>query len=345
MRGPGDAPGAGGGESFLVIQLRQIGDVVLTTPIPRILKEARPASRVTFLTEAPSDRLLAGNPFIDEVLVSRRGGAREALRLARELRRRRFGVVLDFMANPRSALLGRLSGAPERLSYRRRWRRFLYTRTVVPRDGYAVEYKKSLLEALGVSSGWNRPEIFLTADETDRSARWRRELGGPRRVATVDPTHRRPSRRWPPVQFGALCGRLAAELDVLPVVLWGPGEEAEAERVVAESGGAARKAPPTGLREAAALIAAADLHVGNCSAPRHIAVAVGTPTFTIRGSTSSGWTHPSPLHADVALGLPCQPCNRGACDREHACLRDLGADAVFEELRAWAREVLGWGGG
>ncbi len=330
---------------YLVIQLRQIGDVVLTTPIPRILKEERAGCHVSFLTEPPSHRLLEGNPFIDEVIVGRRRDRWwETLSMGRRLRARRFDVVLDFMANPRSALLAGLTGAPARISYRRPWRRVFYTRTVVPRDGYAVEYKKSLLEALGIRSGWDRPEVFLTQEEKDRAARWRRELAEPRRLVTVDPSHRRPSRRWPARHFGALCRRLAEEWGALPVILWGPGEEADADRVLEESGGTAVKAPETGIRQAAALISAADLHVGNCSAPRHLAVAVGTPTFTILGSTSPGWTHSSPTHADISLGLPCQPCNSSRCDLDHACLRDLGADTVHEELGNWLRGALGWEG-
>lgn len=332
-------------ERFLVIQLRQIGDVVLTTPIPHILKEARPGCRVSFLTEKPSDQLLAGNPHIDEVILNdRKGTWRDTLRLARELRRRRFDVVLDFMANPRSAVLAFLSGAPMRVSYPAKGRGVLYTHRVKPRDGYAVDYKKELLLALGIESARNRPEIWLTEEEQARAGELRRELlgAGPARLVTVDPTHRRSTRRWPAAHYGLLCNLMSASLDARAVVLWGPGEEEVADAVVAASGGTARKAPPTRLRDMAALIAAADLHVGNCSAPRHIAVAVNTPTFTVLGSTSAGWTHSAPEHVHFAKGLPCQPCNASDCGRDLACLRDLTPPEVLAEMQAWARGALGW---
>ncbi len=333
------------GERFLLIQLRQIGDVVLTTPIARILKEARPGCRVAFLTERPSDQLLRGSPHIDEILINdRRGSWADTLRLARDLRRRRFDVVLDFMGNPRSAILAFLSWAPVRVSYPARGRGVLYTHRVPHTRAYAVEIKKRLLSPLGIASDLDRPEVHLTREERDRARRLREELlgGTPGRLVTVDPTHRRATRRWPAGHYGRLC-RLAAEhLGAVPVVLWGPGERPVAEEVAAASAGAARVAPATGLREMAALIGAADLHLGNCSAPRHIAVAVGTPTFTVLGSTSPGWTHPGPEHTHVALGLECQPCNRNRCDRGLACLEELAPEGVFEELRAWARSTLGW---
>lgn len=331
--------------SFLVIQLRQIGDVVLTTPIPHILKEERPGCRVTFLTEAPSHRLLEGNPHIDRVLLSdRKGGWRKTLALGRELRRERFDAVLDFMGNPRSAILSFLSSTPVRVSYPVKGRGILYTHRIRPRDGYAVDYKRDLLGALGIRSAWNRPEIFLSPGEREKARSLREVLleDGPGRLVTVDPTHRRDTRRWPGAHYGALCAALPARLGARAAVLWGPGEEEDAEAVVAASGGAAVKVPATTLREMAALIGEADLHVGNCSAPRHVAVAVGTPTFTVLGSTSGGWRYPGPEHVDVALGLPCQPCNSAQCSRDRACLRDLSPEQVLRELQRFAAEVLGW---
>ncbi|MHB8765505.1 MAG: glycosyltransferase family 9 protein [Deferrisomatales bacterium] len=333
---------------FLVIQLRQIGDVVLTTPISRILKEARPGCRVSFLTERPSDQFLVGNPHVDEVLLNERKGSwRDTLRLARSLRRRRFDVVLDFMGNPRSALLALLSGARTRISYPVRGRGVFYTHRVKPVGDYAVHYKTSLLAPLGIASDHDRPELYLTEEERARGravgATLRGDGGGP--LVTVDPSHRRDTRRWPAARFGALCRGLAERVGARGVVLWGPGEEAVAREVAEASGGAAVVAPRTTLREMAALIAAADLHLGTCSAPRHIAVAVGTPTFVVLGSTSSGWTHPAPIHADHALGLECQPCNRNECDRELACLAELPPERVLAALLAWAGEALGWTAG
>ena len=331
--------------NLLVVQLRQIGDVVLTTPIPHIVKAARPGCRVTFLTERPCDQLLQGNPHIDAVLLNdRKGSALDTLRLGWRLRRQGFDAVLDFMGNPRSALLTFLSGAPVRVSYPAPLRGLAYSHRIQPRHQYAVGFKKALLAPLGIGGEQDRPEIYLTAAERDAGQALRGELlaGGYRRLVTVDPSHRRDTRRWPAEHFGDLCRRLAAGLDALPVVLWGPGEEELAREVVGYSGAAARMAPATRLREMAALLAAADLHLGNCSAPRHMAVAVGTPTFTVLGSTDANWTHPAPEHTEIALGLSCQPCSQNHCDRDFACLRELGPEQVYDRLQGWCGEVLGW---
>lgn len=205
-----------------------------------------------------------------------------------------------------------------------------------------MDTKKVLLEPLGIKDEWNRPEIFLTEEEDSGGEKMCSGLAGGKKLVTVDPSHRRRTRRWPAAHFGALCALMAEKLEATPVVLWGPGEEALADEVVEASGGLAKKAPPTNLREMSALIKAAAFHLGNCSAPRHIAVSVGTPTFTILGSTSAGWTHPSPEHADVARGIDCQPCNSNVCDREHECLDGFPPGEVFKSLGAWLEKLFGW---
>ena len=332
-------------DRVLLIQLRQVGDALLATPIAHILKSARPDLEVVFLTESPCHHLLAHNPHIDEVIVTRRkDGVWPTLRTIWQLRRRRFDAVLDFMANPRSAQLAFGSGAPMRISYPKRGRGRLYTHQVAPTHGYTVTFKKSLLAPLGIEDDWLRPEIFLTPAEGAWGQRLRRELQhGPRqRVITVDPSHRRATRRWPADHFGALCLRLAEELDILPVVLWGPDERPVAEAVVEASRGRAVVAPPTDLRQSAALIAAADAHLGNCSAPRHMAVAVETPSFTILGSTSRGWAYPSPLHANVRSGIDCQPCNKNHCDIGIVCLNEYSPDTAYAAFVAWTRDQLAW---
>ena len=86
-------------QRFLIIQLRQVGDVVLTTPLAAILKEQVPDAHVSFLTEAPSDQLLHHNPHIDQALLNnRRGGWRGTFKVIRQLRAQRFHVLLDGMA-------------------------------------------------------------------------------------------------------------------------------------------------------------------------------------------------------------------------------------------------------
>jgi len=344
MPGRSPLPDPAAVQKILVCQLRQLGDVLLATPAIRLLAERFPRAEIHVLTGAAAAPLLEGNPRVARVWVVPRGsGLGRDLALAWRVASERFDLLVDFQQLPRIrwvAALSRLFGTRARLSFDPPWyNRRLYSHWTTPRDGYAAMSKASVLAPLGIKWSGEPPELFLTPEEIAGAVELLREAGIPAGAPflTVDPTHRRPTRRWPAESFGRL---LALAAEKLPggafLVLWGPGEEAEA-REVARLGGPACRVPARlmSLREMAAVIAQARLHLGTCSAPRHIAVAVGTPSLTVLGSTSPAWTFPGPGHAHVALGLPCQPCNRNECP-DPRCLTELTPETVLPALlRAW----------
>jgi len=332
---------------ILVCQLRQIGDVLLATPAIRLLHEAYPAAEVHVFTEARCAAVLENNPHVARIwAVDKKQLTHLGKELAFYLRvaRQGFDLVVDFQQLPRIrwvVALSRLFGCRHRLSYDPPWyNRWLYSHTVRPRDGYAAMCKASVLEPLGLAWRGERPELFLTPSEQA----WAHEFlersglaGAP--LVTVDPSHRRATRRWPAAHFGRVLGLAAAQRPgVRFLIAWGPGEKDLAQEVAAASGTAdngpgACLVPDQmlTLRQLAAVQERAALHFGTCSAPRHLAVAVGAPTLAVLGSTSDAWTYPSDEHGDVRLGLPCQPCNRNECDTMQ-CLTDLTPEAVLPEL-------------
>ena len=81
-------------KKILLIQLRQIGDVILSTPAAEVLKNNFPAAKLDFLTQPPSDQALLRNPAIDEILVY---DALHPLKWLLKIRRRRYDLVIDLM--------------------------------------------------------------------------------------------------------------------------------------------------------------------------------------------------------------------------------------------------------
>ena len=91
---------------ILLIQLRRLGDVLMTTPAIRQLHQALPDAEITFLTEAPSEQLLQYNPHLSEVwLLPKKMTWGESFNFLKQLRQMRFDCVLDFFGNPRSAFI------------------------------------------------------------------------------------------------------------------------------------------------------------------------------------------------------------------------------------------------
>ena len=140
---------------FLLIQLRRIGDVLMTTPSIRLLRESFPEAELTFMTEAPADQVLRNNPFLDEILLYRKAQTfSESISFFRKIRESQYDCVIDFFGNPRSALMTRFSAAPIRIGFDFRGRSWAYTHPVKNSTEvtYAAEDKATLLTALGISA-------------------------------------------------------------------------------------------------------------------------------------------------------------------------------------------------
>lgn len=326
---------------ILVCQLRQLGDVILTTPALELLHRRFPNAEVDLFTEKKCVPLLENNPHVHKVW----GLDKKALTpFTRELAwywhvaRSGYDLVVDFQQLPRCRWVVGFSGAEVRLSYTPPWyTRLLYTHWADPLDGYAAMCKASVLAPLGIVWNGEKPRLYLSEAERAHADSLLAFLGYAPGLTLIslDPTHRQATRRWGLSQYAELVCRLhAARPDLRFLPLWGPGEEDDIRRLSAAVPQSALLIPEKmlSLREMAACIAAASLHIGNCSAPRHMAAALDTPSLVIRGSTSDSWTFPDQsLHSTVALNLPCQPCNRNTCPHCD-CLLNLTAEVVEKEV-------------
>ena len=197
----------------LLIRLRLIGDVVLSTPLIRALRRTFPDASLSYLVERDAAAVVSGNPHLDEVIVVERtrGVARivDDVRLARRLRQERFDVVIDMHGGPRSSWLALATGAPQRIGYDIAGRHWMYTRTVPRarelRPRHSVVNQWDLLNAI---EGWRggdpdpaQDAVEMALDEAPdrRAAGARRRRAGPR-------TDRRARERQQSIQALARAG-------------------------------------------------------------------------------------------------------------------------------------------
>lgn len=343
---------------ILVCQLRQIGDVILSTPAISLLRQRFPNAEIHVMTMKINKQVLSGNPDINRLWLIDRKEHKSLfkqvgfyLAVASE----RFDIIVDFQQLPRirnvvalSRFFKPESGKQIRLTFTPPWyNRLFYTHTVDMLKGYAAMAKASVLRPLGIEWDGEKPRMFFTGGEMSSARATLADLGVSEDdfLVTVDPSHRRATRRWSAENYGKLAALAAKEhKDLKFIVFYGPDEEEDAARVAKAANTPAVIVPEEmfSIRDMAAIIKCADLHIGNCSAPRHIAVAVGTPTLVVLGSTGSAWTFPSPEHSTVASKHSCRPCNENTCPKgTNACLKELAPEAVLPDLLSKIREIQG----
>ncbi len=283
--------------------------------------------------------LLRGNPHIDRIVTrKRRTPFRQDVQLAYQLRKERYDLVIDFFCNPRSAWMSFLTGARHRIASYHAGRAWWYTYT--PRiqggEGYAVNTRLALLRTIGIHGDLVPPVLRIpeTADAYIKNFFHAHNLDRtllpetPHQIVTIDITSRRQSKRWIPERYARLADRLTETVGATAIFIWGPGEQKLVETYVRKARHHHLLACDTDLMQLSALIARSHLHIGNCSAPRHIAVAVDTPSLTVMGPTDPrDWTYPSPAHQVVQGNVPCLCCQKTECST-HECMHALTVDEV-----------------
>jgi len=335
-----------GERRILITRLRFIGDIVLTTPLIRSVREAFPRGYIAYMGEKSAVALLEHNPFLDEIIPYDYGrpSLLEQARVAFALRRRRFDTVIDLFGNPRSALICRLSGASLRVGPERKGRGKLYTVQVAD-DGLpktAVEFHNRSLAAAGIPPRATAPEIFLSDDERrDARAYLRWSLGeGAENIIGIHPGATWPAKKWLPERFAGLADLIRAKLHATVVLVGGPGDQETLEAVSARAASAPHRLNVLPLRQLAAVIACCSAFVANDAGPMHIAAALGVPTIGLFGPGEENIWFPydaSRGHAALRRDVPCHPCHLDFCNRTGdgymECMKLLAVEEVFAALR------------
>lgn len=331
-------------QRILVCQLHQIGDVLLASPALELLAKQFPLAEVHVCTEKRCASMLENNPHVHKIWIFDRKiirTLRQEFAFYAQIHAQHFDIAVALQQVPRCRWTVLATRAPVRLSYTPAWHSRLFFNTYMPHaKGYAAESKANILRPLGIEWHGERPRLYLTSEEKQDAADILAQCGVNKEhtLISVDPTHRRETRRYPAELYGKTLALLAQKHANMRFLLhYGPGEEDDV-RAVAKASGLPENVciiphKFLSLRQMSACIAQADLHIGNCSAPRHIAVAVDTPSLIVLGSTSGAWTFPSPEHQELSRNLPCQPCDRNTCKRhDMACLTSLAPEVFAEAI-------------
>lgn len=330
----------------LVVALRRLGDVLLTTPLIRSVKRAFPASSIDALVFAGTEGILTGNPDLAGVLtVPERSDLRRSLALLRRLWRR-YDLALSTQTGDRPTFLawlaGRRSGGPldaNRLSAT--LKRLALSRSYTTnRQQHRVVDLLRLAEVLGI------PAI---AEVVPPRGDVRPDLLPAYPYAVVHAAPKYTYKRWTIEGWRQLPAAL--RLRGLATTVIGATTDRIYLDGVWRGCDVARRDGALAWPELSALIGAASVYIGPDTAVTHLAAATGAPTVALYGPTDPRIWGPWPVggleRPWAAAGriqhrgnvwlvqnpLPCLPCQLEGCERRldsHSqCLDELSADQVL----------------
>ena len=324
-------------KKILIVKLRAIGDVLLSTIVLKSLRSAYPQSTIDFLTEIPSKDVLEGNSCVDAVLVFD-SKIQSSLSLLRMIRRQDYDMVIDLFGNPRSAIITLISGARVRVGYRLKWRRHCYNVVVEPRGGlvHNTQFNLDALKELGIPIV--EESLSFPIEDEDRKVAndfFRQRGLDESFVVALNPGGGWYTKRWPLGRFAELGDRLVSTCNAKVIVLWGPGEQQSAEEIVSMMTQPAILIPPTSLKQLGAILERTSVMVTNDSGPMHIASVLGTPVVAIFGPTIPELQGPVGTKSIIVRNtkLLCLGCNYTSCPIGTPCMKELLVDDVYREFQ------------
>ena len=328
---------------ILITRLSHIGDCLLTIPMLNAIRDHYPNAFVAWAVESPTHHLLKNHPGIDQLVSIPKGwlGKPKSWRAIRaELRSLDFDIAIDPQGLTKSAVLGWLSGAPNRVGAKGQWGRelspWLNNRLLKPESTHVVERSVELLEEIGIEQPQIRFGLPSDSVADKFIDRWLVDKSVDR-FAVINPGGSWASKRWENERFGSVASHLLNNHNLKTVVTWAGIEElAMAEEIVGLNPAGSVLAGRTNLPELQSLLARAKFFIGCDTGPMHLATTVGTPCVGLYGTTrpeDSGAFGPQ----NIAIQKWYQS---GSCKKRRNASNDAMRDILASDVNAACDQML-----
>jgi heptosyltransferase-3 len=338
-------------ERILLIQLGDIGDVILTIPAIKAIRDTFPESRIVACVRNKAAEIIADCPWVSDVLTVRkdRNSMQSTLidqfHWLRKLRAYRFDLAIDLRTGTRGAIIAGFSGAGTRIGRfaedGRLWRNRVFTHRVTPPDEsmqYSAEHNLNILFPLNLRIQDRNLHITVPSYRKQAAARLftHENIAMNRPILAFHPFSLWKYKEWPIDSCVGLIDCVQRNYDVTIIITGSPDERKRADQVVDRC----RIKPfnlagKTSIGELAAVLSTCHGFIGVDTAALHLAAAVGIPTLGIFGpSPAVCWAPRGSQHTVVCKNMSCVPCRRKGCENSEnsRCLNELTVADIHEKL-------------
>lgn len=330
-------------QRILVVRTDRIGDVLLSTPVIKALRDKFPRAHIAVMVGPYAREIVEGNPYLNEVIVydkdARQKGWWASLRFARALKAKKFDLALVLHPTNRAHLLAFFAGIPKRVGYDRKLGFLLTDRlehTKQRGEKHELEYNLDLVRYLGIE-----PQDAATfMPVTPEAEKWAESFLRQEGVADADglaalhPGASCISKLWPVERFAEVADRLVDKYGFKILLVAGPKDAALAAKVA--EGMRHRPvnlAGKTSLSRLAGIFKRCRVLISNDSGPVHLAAAVGIPVISIFGRNQKGLSPkrwgPANQKSRVLHKAGCLECLAHNCKNKFACIMAISVEEVL----------------
>jgi len=330
---------------ILIVRTDRIGDVILSTPVIKELRENYPDAYIAMMVSPYTKDIVEANPGLDEAIIYDKEvlhkGWLESIRFSQELKNKKFDLAIILHPSNRVHIVTFLAAIPKRIGYIKDMG-FLLTDGIKHTKQFGLkhesEYNLDLVRRLGIKVK-NR-DLFMPIKE--ESERWvddlfkREGIKENDPLLIINPAASCPSRIWPYERFAEVADKLVEKCGFKVLVIGGPKETLAAGNVIKYMRKTAIDvAGKTSISQLASLLKRGRLLISNDSGPVHIASALGIPVVSIfsrsqKGLSPTRWgplgKFDKVLHKDVG----CVGCLAHNCVKGFACLKAITVDDVLK---------------
>ncbi len=323
---------------ILIVRTDRIGDVVLSTSVIKVLREAYPQSWLAFMLRPSVSDILIDNPYLNEVITYDKYHNHKSLlasyKFSQVLKERHFDLAIILHPSNRAHIITYLAGISERIGYDKNFS-FLLTSKIKDEKAqglkHEAEYNFDLLKLISVNSESRETHIEISKIDVGfiDQLLLEKNIKENDKFIVIHPAASCPSKIWPKDNFVGAIKQLLNNLKTKIILVCSEEYLTICQQIRMEF-------PPgkvvifnnLELKQLAALFHKAALLISNDSGPVHIAVAVGCPVIDIFGRSQPGlsprrW---GPLDKkSIVLHKPenCQPCLAHNCQRNYKCLKNI----------------------
>lgn len=282
--------------NILVIRFQRIGDAILASPLCNSLKKSFPNSCIDYVLYEPASPIFENHPYIDHVICISQKEQKNPFRYIQKvwkITRKKYDIVIDIMSTPKSELFTLFSlGSSYRIGRYKKERGFSYThkqKEPLNTENKVDKFLKQLLPPLEKNYKITyAPELVLSVSEEEKESMKKKMIeAGLSFVKPIVPfavLSRVAGKTYPLDLMKQVIEHCLKEYDIQLVFFYSPDQEEQIKQMESSLGNPPKiftNIKTKNMREVMALFSNSTCYIGNEGGPRHMAQALGLPTFAI----------------------------------------------------------------